>query len=617
MNPRLVVVSGPQEGRVFALEDEVFTVGRQDGNDLQIFDAAVSRRHCEIRRAGEGFELHDLESFHGSFVNTVPVRRHALAHSDFLQVGPTGLVFLRDTSSGSISGREGGTLVARSTVQKRPEEIAEFLRRSKRSAAAKSDLAVLLKLSTAVQELHSAEPLARRVLELLFEALPAQQGGVLLMSPQTDRPELVAARGEGTLDVSQTVLERVCTERVALLWDDISYDESLGRAESLHRVAVRSLLCAPLATAEHLHGVLYLQSTVEGAFTEAHLEQTAAAAVIAALAFQTARSMEELRQENRRLRSAGLEHGLVGESAAMERLLEFLGRVAPVDSTVLLRGESGTGKELAARALHRGSPRADGPFVAINCATLSDTLLESELFGHERGAFTGAVGRKIGKLEAADGGTIFLDEVGEIPAPIQARLLRALQERRFERLGGTTSIEVDVRIVAATNRDLEAAIREGTFREDLFYRLNVIAFTLPPLRDRRDDLPLLAQHFTRLHGERLKRPGVGIDPRALRVLRAYDWPGNVRQLSNAIERALVLGDGERIRPEDLPDELLESGAAEAPVSDFQGEITATKKRLLLSALEDAGGNAAAAARALGLHPNSFRRLMRQLRLTGH
>ena len=442
-HPRLIVIDGPGKGQSVELGDAVFTIGRQEASDLQILTAAVSRRHCEIHRQGDAYELRDVGSARGSFVNGVPVGRQMLAHGDFLQISTTSLVFLHET-----------------TV----------------AATAEQDV------------------------------LPA----------------------------GSTVVER-------------------------------SML-ADAATPK-------------------------------------------------RARGSGLVHGLVGESPVMRRLLDFIDRVASVDSTVTLRGESGTGKELVTRALHRASPRADGPFVEINCATLSETLLESELFGHERGAFTGAVGRKIGRFEAAHGGTLFLDEVGEMPTNLQARLLRALQERRFERVGGTQAIDVDVRVIAATNRDLEAAMRDGTFREDLFYRLNVLHYELPPLRERRDDIPLLARHFVRRHGERLHRSGVGLDPAALRALVAYDWPGNVRQLSNTIERALVLGDGEMIRPEDLPDEMLSEGD-ELLLSDYQTAINETKRRLLTTALAEADGNAAEAGRRLGLHPNSFRRLMRQLGLRG-
>lgn len=325
--------------------------------------------------------------------------------------------------------------------------------------------------------------------------------------------------------------------------------------------------------------------------------------------------------------AGGRDDGLIGNSESIAQLRDFIHRAGPVDSTVLLLGESGTGKELVAKALHGAGPRSAGPLVAINCATLSETLLESELFGHEKGAFTGAIGRKLGKLETAAGGTLFLDEVGELPAALQARLLRVLQERSFERVGGNRPIAVDIRVVAATNRDLEAARRAGRFRDDLFYRLDVVSTRLPPLRERSEDIGLLARHFARLHGERLGRPRIGFEPATLRLLRAYEWPGNVRQLSNVVERALVLGNGRTIRRRDLPDEIAATVRAaprprgkprtavdEIDLGDYQATITETKKRLLTTALDEAGGNAAEAGRRLGLHPNSFRRLMRQLGL---
>jgi transcriptional regulator with PAS, ATPase and Fis domain len=303
----------------------------------------------------------------------------------------------------------------------------------------------------------------------------------------------------------------------------------------------------------------------------------------------------------------------------MARVTAMITRVAPADSTVLLLGESGTGKELAARAIHRASGRRDRPFVAINCATLTETLLESELFGHEKGAFTGAVARKTGKLEVADTGTLFLDEVGELPAPLQAKLLRVLQERELERVGGTRPIRVDLRVIAATNRDLEAAIRVGTFREDLFYRLNVISLHLPPLRDRTGDLPLLAAHFAAHHAARLKRPAPAFAPEARRLIERYRWPGNVRELSNAVERALVLGTGDVVHPEDLPETLLESpGAArDLPAGSYQEVLRETKKRLILDALRDAGGVVTEAAKTLDLHPNYLHRLIANLDLRPH
>jgi len=252
---------------------------------------------------------------------------------------------------------------------------------------------------------------------------------------------------------------------------------------------------------------------------------------------------------------------LVGRSAAALRVNEFVKRVSPSDATVLLGGESGSGKEMVARAIHRASRRAKGPCVAVNCAALTESLIESELFGHEKGAFTGATEKKAGRFEMADRGTLFLDEVGELPLGLQTKFLRVLEERRFERVGGQKAIEVDVRVVAATNRDLSEMVKRGTFREDLFYRLSVIQIDVPPLRERLDDVPLLADHFLARFRSSAGRRISGFSPEALAVMQRHSWPGNVRELRNAIERAIVLGDRELIMPQDLPPQVHAANAA--------------------------------------------------------
>jgi Nif-specific regulatory protein len=270
---------------------------------------------------------------------------------------------------------------------------------------------------------------------------------------------------------------------------------------------------------------------------------------------------------------------------------------------------------MVARAIHLGSPRADQPFIAINCAGLSDTLLESDLFGHEKGSFTGAVAQKKGKLEIADGGTVFLDELGELPLPLQAKLLRVLQEREFERVGGTRKIKVDIRIIAATNRDLEAAIKDGGFRPDLYYRLNVVSITLPPLRDRRDDIPLLAHYFATKFAQRCNRQLKGLAPATRALLVNYDWPGNVRELENALERAVVLGATDFILPEDLPDALHETTAPpNVTPAMYHSSTREAKKQIVLQAIEESGGNYTQAAKQLGIHPNNLHRLVRNLGL---
>ncbi|AKJ04553.1 Response regulator of zinc sigma-54-dependent two-component system [Archangium gephyra] len=591
----------------------------------------ASRRHCELRAEGGHWWLKDLDSRHGTFVNGVPTRERRLEHTDVLQVGDSTFLFLCDDVPRPAAG-VGASLpdaASWSTVQRRPEDVLYLQPRRLQAALAgpmgpdtsriASDLQALLEVSTAVHELQQVEHLAARVLELLLAVLPAERGGVLLCEPGSRETVAAAShdrRGGGTsFPISTTLVGRVLEGQVGCLSTDVAVDGGLREAESLREAAVRSVLCAPLPGRQGPLGLLYFDTSSGHAFSEHHLELLTAAAVISAHGLANAQRLARLERENQRLQGAGLEHGVVGESAAMQRLLRFISRAAPAGSTVLLRGESGTGKEVAARALHKASPRAAAPFVAINCATLSETLLESELFGHEKGAFTGAVARKEGKLELAHGGTLFLDEVGELSPALQARLLRVLQEREFERVGGTRPLQVDVRLIAATNRDLEAALREGRFREDFFYRLDVISFTLPPLRERREDIPLLARHFARLHGERLRHRAVSLSPAALRALESYDWPGNIRQLGNVIERAVVLGADELIQPEDLPDEVLE-GSGSAP-SDFQATVTSTKKKSILDAMEKARGDYREAAALLGIHVNSLHRLIRNLGLKPH
>jgi transcriptional regulator with GAF, ATPase, and Fis domain len=331
------------------------------------------------------------------------------------------------------------------------------------------------------------------------------------------------------------------------------------------------------------------------------------------------REVQALKTENEKLqqRLTADDFGIVGKSASMRRLLQLVERVARQDTTVLVLGESGTGKELIAQALHRASRRNDKPFVAINCAAITETLLESELFGHEKGAFTGAVAQKKGKLEIAEGGTVFLDEIGELAAPLQAKLLRVLQQREFERVGGTRTIPLNVRIVAATNRDLNAEARKGRFREDLYHRLNVVALHMPALRERPEDIPLLAEHFLRKSARRIGRAMAGITPEAERQLIRYPWPGNVRELENAMERGVVLSDTEWLTPEDLPETITDAVAPLPELkSSYESMVGDAKRDAILRAWEEANGDYKEAAALLGIHPNSLLRLIRRHGLRG-
>ncbi len=326
----------------------------------------------------------------------------------------------------------------------------------------------------------------------------------------------------------------------------------------------------------------------------------------------------KLLRENVRLRGEleryHAQSEIIGQSGAIRHVLDMVTQVSPSSATVLISGESGTGKELIAEAIHRQSPRAQGPFIKVSCAAIPETLLEAELFGYEKGAFTGALTRKEGRFELASGGTLFLDEIGEVSPPVQVKLLRVLQEGEFERLGGTQTIRADVRIVAASNRNLQAAVKERVFREDLFYRLNVIIITIPPLRSRREDIPILANHFARLYAAKNHKAVSGFTDVALTVLSNHAWPGNVRELENVVERAVVLAKGSQLGVDDLPETVRKTPAAEGdkimiPIGMPLDDIEAL---LLKEVLKRAGGDKTLAAKILGISPRTIYRKLDEL-----
>ena len=305
---------------------------------------------------------------------------------------------------------------------------------------------------------------------------------------------------------------------------------------------------------------------------------------------------------------------IIGKGRKMKELFDFLAQVAPSEATVLILGESGTGKELVANAIHHNSPRTQQPFVKVACAALPETLLESELFGHEKGAFTGAIARREGRFQAAHRGTIFLDEVGEMSPAIQTKLLRVLQEREFEPVGSSRTAKVDVRVIAATNKDLGKEIKEGRFREDLFYRLNVIPIHLPPVRERKEDIPALANHFLSLYREKNKKEIKEISPKALDLLIRHDWPGNIRELENCLERAVIVARGELLAPADLPPAIqnLPAGKEDAEIPFPAGiSLQEAEKALILKTLEDTGGNRSRAAEILGINRRTLQMKLKE------
>jgi Nif-specific regulatory protein len=567
-----------------------------------------------------------LDTASGTLVNGIPVRQRLLTPGDQIAIGssrflfqmegaaaaPISTVQLDDTSS--ASGQEQ-QLRHDELVYLHPDSLAAL----PQSARLDRALSTLLKISTAIGSIRDIDSLQWQLLGMIFDVIPAERGAILLLDENAAEVSSPVAwdRVSGPdhpVHVSRSLVRRVIKDGIAVLDNEVCEP---GSPSDDQAAAVRSLLCVPVAVAGRVFGIIYLDSANPSTpFTKDDLQLLAAIAGLAAIAIENARQFERLGSENQRLQAEiNLQHDMVGQSPRMRQVYQFIEKVAPSDSTVLIYGESGTGKELAARAIHKNSLRKDQPFMALNCAALTETLLESELFGHEKGAFTNAICQKKGLLEVAEGGSVFLDEVGELSLTLQAKLLRVLQEREFVRVGGTRPIKLNVRFLAATNKDLQKAVAEGSFRADLFHRLNVISFTLPPLREHGDDIPLLAEYFAARYAKRCNRDIKGISAEARACLTQYDWPGNIRELENAMERAVVIGSSSFILPEDLPETLLETSPDSAAMpAQYHDAVRNLKKKLILGAFEQGGGTITEAAKLLGLNANYLHRLIRNLDL---
>jgi Nif-specific regulatory protein len=614
MKARLLVISGTLRGSTRTLIDGQLSVGSGTSNGLCLMDSMVSQNHCRIEEVGEQYQVVDLDSDSGTFVSGIPVRRKAVEHGDTIHIGDSELVFLLrddDPDQDSRAHLNGSGTIAEPNPTRIPAPLARpsFSEEVGRMAR---DLAALFKISNVINSIRDSELLQRELLRLVFEVVPASDGAVVLVADPDEEEYSVCSwnrrRGaESSVEIQRPLVHRAIWERETVLTNAAS--DSSG---------AENTLCVPLAAVEKTIGVIYLISPDPATpFCEDHIHFLDSVSRIAAVALENILALDALRTENRRLKAElNPTRKLVGESRQIHQVEAFISRVAQSDSTVLIRGESGTGKEVVARAIHQSSPRHDCPFIAINCAAIPEALLESELFGHEKGAFTGAVGLRKGRLEVAAEGTLFLDEIGELAPAMQAKLLRVLQQREFERVGGTHSVAFKARVLAATNKNLEQAIKSGEFRQDLYYRLNVVSVTVPPLREHRDDISLLALYFASKYAEKSKRPFKGISREARALLTGYSWPGNVRELENAIEHAMVLGLTAEILPEDLPVCMIEEQSSQVAGARYHEVLNQTKKELILSALRETSGSFPEASRLLGLHPKYLHRLVRSLNLKG-
>ena len=486
----------------------------------------------------------------------------------------------------------------------------------------------LMDISQVLMSNRQIEEVVGYVLEVGLEVFDVEGCSLALLDAATKELHFVAMEGEAKtspfrIPMTKGIAGHVVRSGEAVIVNDVSRDERfLHSVDASTGFQTRSIMCVPVKQEGRLIGVMQaLNRRDDDGFHAGDEQLLSALGGLACAALSRARDEQRLQNAHHAFREEeDMRHHMVpSRNDRMKEVLRIARQAAKSDATVLLLGESGTGKEVLARTVHRHSPRRAGPFIAVNCTALTATLLESELFGHERGAFTGATATKKGKFELADGGTLFLDEIGDLAADLQTKLLRVLQEREFERVGGAETIRVDVRVIAATNRDLRSAIQEREFREDLYYRLNVITLSIPPLRERSEDIMGLCTHFLMRACQNVKRPPVKLDADAQRAVTSYRWPGNVREIANVMERCVVLTDRHIITRGDLPSEITGSDFTPTPskrfdTSSMADQVKRFKREVIREALVVCGDNQSRAAKLLGVQQSNLSRMMKTLGL---
>jgi Nif-specific regulatory protein len=648
----LIVRVGNEWGDVYRLTPgQVMTIGRAPTNRLVLHDEICSRNHCELFQSDNQWLLRDLGSRNGTAVDGTPVVGDvALESGQVIQLGISELAFTLDLTQPLPLIVNAAPLESDTGAGAPPRAFApgpEILHRQRQTRfeqenrtetsprdRTSQELSKLYRLALEMGSATDSKRLAELILEGLFGSTPADIGAILVLPPDApadvdpDKLTVLAykAGNESSYERVSAYLSRVVlSDQEAILARDIMGDNRLRNRESLGELQVQSVICAPLRMGNVILGLVHLYSTnLDKPLGPEDLEFTLAVADQCAVALDRLLRQEMLADglarvegENQTLREQlGIESELVGSSLFINQLNHKIGRIAPTDATVLVRGESGVGKELVSRAIHFSSRRRNGPFVCMNCAALSESLLESELFGHEKGSFTGATGRKLGKFEQAHHGTLMLDEVGEMSLAIQAKFLRVLEGHPYERVGGGTPVNVDVRVVAATNRNLESAVEAGTFRRDLYFRLNVVEIYVMPLREHPADIPLLANFFLERFVRKTGRPLKGFTPAALDYLTNYEWPGNVRELQNAVERAVILCGDEYVGPRDIQLSRLgmgEQSRGEPASGQTFRELTldSLEQEHILATLEWTKGNKSQAAQILGIERSTLDRKLKR------
>ena len=667
----LVIREGAKWSDVFRLvPGQSVTIGRAPTNQIILKDERCSRNHAEVFLSSGNWTLRDLDSRNGTMVGGEIVRGDwPLKPGDMIRIGHTQLVFVYKLSEAfNISG-DGAAAPKRSAPKRpTPEAIAEVSvleddldvldtiepttithRRGKTKLLAPSETedsgvskmgraaAKLCRLAFELAKAPDVAAMADLALQGLLEGTQTDAGAFLLLpagskeQPRGEELEVVGSRSATEHPyhrISNFLASTVIREGEAVLARNVFDDSTLGTRDSQGEMLATSVICAPVRRGGEVFGLIHLYSTDRSIVPDPDdLEFTLAVADTVAVAVENIRRRLELaenltrvRTENVELRERlGIRSEIVGRSTVVRQVTDEIARAAASNATVLIRGESGVGKELVARAVHYNSPRKENVFVCLNCAALSADLLASELFGHERGAFTGATDRKIGKFEAAHKGTLMLDEIGEMSPGLQAKFLRVLEGHPFERVGGSKPVKVDVRVIAATNRDLERDVVEGHFRRDLYFRLRVLEIVVPALRKRQEDIPLLAEHFLRKFNAETGRKIKGFTAEAGEQLLKYLWPGNIRELKNVVERAVVLCRGQEIGAEDLLlTKLATAGDTEMPnpAADKYMPVSLddVERRHIFNTLNHTGWNKSKSASILGIERSTLDRKIRRYQL---
>lgn len=596
--------------RLYSVHKPVTTLGRGPGNDVVLEGDEVEAHHAQIAFDGRDFVIEELSKVGLLAINGKKKRRARLLHGDRLHFGSCEVGFSMFAE-----------VLKKSADPQGSESVQTALGANEIDGIRK-----LFGFSEKLLQIRDVDTLLSAMLDDVLELTHAQNGALLLLESFAGRSEgperrwaVRAARNvERTTiadaggRISDSIVERVLGSGRPLIVSDAMTDTTFGKSHSVLAMRLSSVMCAPLSAQGEVIGALYVgNDKVKELFKRPQLDVLSIFASQASLILQNAMLLAALREDKAKLESELRDKRfgeIIGTCTSMREVFRKLEKVASTDIGVLITGETGTGKELIASEIHRRSPRVNGPFVTINCGAIPENLIESELFGHVKGAFTGAVADRQGKFHVADKGTLFLDEIGELPLNLQVKLLRALQERVVMRVGSSKPEKVDIRVVAATNRDLEQMVRSGTFREDLYYRLNVVNLWLPPLRDRGDDVLIIAKTLLSKYAEELSSPVRGFSPAAIASLKKYAWPGNIRQLQNRIKKALVLCDNRLLGPEDL--DLGPTG--EAPIVPLEKAKEEFQRRYVLDVLERNNGNRAQTARDLGVDPRTiFRYLERE------